>query len=839
MVDGGRLLAPLRVLDLSDGDADAVTRLLADLGADVLKVEPPGGSLARTDLPSLSGSSIPFALHNANKRSAVLDPADDRDRRRLIELAGAADIVVDSGNPGQAAAFGTSCAALAEQFGHLVALSVTDFGTSGPRSSWRATDPVFYAMSTALSRSGPTTGTPVLPPDGIASATAAVQAGWAVLVAYYNRLRCGTGDYIDFSRFEAVVTALDPAFGAQGQAAAGRRGSGRWRGRPKNQDPYPIFACKDGYVRICVLSPRQWHGLRAWLGEPERFQDPKFDNIGERFAAFGEIGALIRAQFAEQTMHQLVSAGQANGVPIAAVLTPSDVLTSDHFNAVGAMAYAELVPGTRTDVPVGYFVVDGQHAGFRTPAPAPGHDEPRWQAPPGTATTATARVGARPFDGLRIVDLGVIVAGGELSRLFGDLGAEVIKVESAAYPDGLRQKRAGQAMSETFAWTHRNNLGLGLELRTAAGADIFGRLVAGADAVFANFKPGTLASLGFSYQQLHELNPRIVLAESSAFGDSGPWSARMGYGPLVRATTGMTRLWTSDDAASDSSRHAFYDATTIFPDHVVARITAIGALAALIHRDRNGAGARIHVSQAEAVVNQLATVYVTQAAREIGAGEVRDASSVHAVYPCAGDDEWCVISIRSDGDWRSAAAVLDRRELADDPRFATGEARMQNRRALVTELSAWTLTRPPLQVAEALQSAGVPAGPMNRAIDVREDPQLVERKLFSDMVHPLVDLPLPAETGPAPFRHIPPAPQRPAPLPGEDTREICQKVLGLDTEETERLIAGGVLFTCSSRSQQLRTERKSTDDIPARASVRRRPVPGRRQGGAGGRGGHR
>ena len=132
-----------------------------------------------------------------------------------------------------------------------------------------------------------------------------------------------------------------------------------------------------------------------------------------------------------------------------------------------------------------------------------------------------------------------------MGRLFADLGAEVIKIESAAYPDGLRQTPPGQIMSRSWALSHRNESSLGLDLRHPAGAEIFGRLVAGADAVFANFKPGTLASLGFSYEKLRDLNPRIVLAESSAFGATGPWSARMGYGPLVRATTGVTWLWTS------------------------------------------------------------------------------------------------------------------------------------------------------------------------------------------------------------------------------------------------------------------------------------------------------
>jgi crotonobetainyl-CoA:carnitine CoA-transferase CaiB-like acyl-CoA transferase len=796
MVDAG-LLASLRVLDLSDDDADSVTRLLADLGADVLKVEPPGGSPSRTKRPTLRGSGVRFALHNANKRSTVLDPGDLADRERFIELAGAADIVVDSGIPGQAAAYGTSCEALADRFPQLVALSVTDFGRTGPRSSWRATDLVLYALSGALSRSGPTDGTPVSPPDGIATATAAVQAAWAVLVAYYNRLRCGTGDYIDFSRFDAVVMALDPAFGAHGQAAAGMRHPNRWRGRPKNQDAYPIYPCQDGYVRLCVMSARQWHGLRRWLGEPEEFRDPRYDVIAARFAAWPKIGVLIAQLFADQTMKALVSAGQAHGVPISAVLAPTQILASEHFQAVGAVADAELVPGVHTRVPAGYFAVNGQHVGLRAAAPPAGHHDARWLAEP-AAIRAPGKSGQRPFDGLRIVDLGVIVAGGELSRLFGDLGAEVIKIESASYPDGLRQARIGEPMSESFAWTHRNNLAFGVDLRSDAGKLVFSRLVADADAVFANFKPGTLAALGFPYDALRALNPRIVLAESSAFGDSGPWSNRLGYGPLVRATAGVSKLWTGEHAGPDQSdagsRHRFYDATTVFPDHVVGRITAIGALAALIHRDRTGAGARIHISQAEAVVNQLDARYVVEAVRADGHGDVQDDTSIHEVFPCAGDDEWCAISIRSDAEWRSATVVFGLTELADDARFATDEARLANRAELLAQVSAWTRARSPVQVAGALQSVAVPAGQMNRPPDVLEDPQVRERKLYADMRHPLFDHPLPAETGPAPFRHIPAALQRPAPPPGQDTREICHKILGMSSDETEQLINSSVLF---------------------------------------------
>ena len=311
-------------------------------------------------------------------------------------------------------------------------------------------------------------------------------------------------------------------------------------------------------------------------------------------------------------MDELVAGGQTRGVPVAAVLTAAETLASEHFRAVGALTSARRSPDVTLAIPVGPFVVDGRHAGLVRPAPDAGADEPAWATAPFAADTEDAV--KRPFDGLRILDLGVIVAGGELGRLFADLGAEVIKIESAAYPDGLRQTAPGMTMSRSWALTHRNEQSLGLDLRHPDGAALFRRLVADADAVFANFKPGTLDSLGFSYERLREINPRIVLAESSAYGATGPWSDRMGYGPLVRASTGVTWLWTSQDAEPGS----FYDATTVFPDHVAARLTAIAALAALIKRDRTGTGAHVHIPQAEAAVNQLTTAYVAEAARTAG-----------------------------------------------------------------------------------------------------------------------------------------------------------------------------------------------------------------------------
>lgn len=774
-------------MDVGGAESDGVGRLLADLGADVLKIEPPAGSAARQALPAVAGVSVQFALNNANKRCAVLDGTTAADRARFVELAAGADIVVDGGRPGGAAAFGTSCVELADRFDHLVTLLVTDFGTTGPYASWRATDAVLYAMSTALSRSGPTVGRPVLPPQGIASATAAVQAAWAVLAAHQHRLRTGRGDFIDFSRFEAVLQTLDPPFGSEGQAAVGQKSSRqKWRGRPRNQQIYPTLPCRDGYVRLCLLSARQWRGMRAWLGEPEEFSDPKFESIAARYAASRELNALIAATFADQTMDDLVAEGQARGVPIAAVLSPADALRSEHFREVGALTTTELAAGSPLSVPTGPFVIDGEHAGLRWPAPRVASHSAEWSSAgrdaSGTVAASAAQSG-RPFDGMRILDLGVIVAGGELGRLFADLGADVIKVESAAYPDGLRQTPPGQSMSRSWALTHRNERSLGLDLRHPDGAAIFRRLVAASDALFANFKPGTLASLGFSHDDLRALNPRIVLAESSAFGESGPWSARMGYGPLVRATTGVSGLWTDRPAGdADSRADGFFDATTVFPDHVAAKITATAALAALIQRDSAPTAARVHISQAEVAVNQLAAAYVTDDALRRGL-PVQDDDAVHAVLPCAGDDEWCAVSVTSAAQRSALATVLGLAQLPSD------DATLRD------ALSEWTATRDKSEVTRVLQEAEVPAGPMYRASDVLSDAHLLSRALYTEMTHPLFDEPMPSETHPAPYRRIPEAELRPAPVPGEHTRQICRDVLDMADEEIDDLIASDVVFS--------------------------------------------
>ena len=208
-------------------------------------------------------------------------------------------------------------------------------------------------------------------------------------------------------------------------------------------------------------------------------------------------------------------------------------------------------------------------------APPPGRARRRdhvRHAPPTTPRPGVSSV-LRPLDGIRVLDLGVIVVGGETGRELADQGADVIKVENRAFLDGTRQGDRPGRCGYTFAIGNRGKRSLGLNLRSDAGKQLFGELVAKSDVVLTNFRPGTMESLDLGYDRLRAINPGIIMVESSAFGASGPWATRMGYGPLVRAAVGLTALWRHPDAAD-----GFGDDSTVYPDHAAARAGAAAVL---------------------------------------------------------------------------------------------------------------------------------------------------------------------------------------------------------------------------------------------------------------------
>src|SRR4051812_14890170 len=716
------LLSGVRVVDAAHGKGETCARFLADLGADVIRMEPAGG--AHTS-----------SLRNANKRGVTVD------RDRLLALLDTADVWIETGTLGPA-----PDVARARNPG-LVIVSITDFGQTGEYRDWAGGDAVITAMSGILSRSGLAGREPLLPPPGMASETAAIQAAWAAIVAYWHRLETGCGDHVDFSILEAAMQTLDPTHGAALVSRAS--GAPATRGRPE-PGLYPIFPCVDGHVRVVLLAPRQWRAMRAWLGEPEEFQDERYDAITPRLQAAPRLHRLYAALFAPLTAAAIAAEGQARGVPVAPVLTVPEVLDSPHFAARGTFIDAEVSPGVRARVPSGCLTVDGVRAGFRHRAPEPGEHDADLALPHGRRPASRRGRPKRPLSGLRVVDFGIIVIGNEIGRLLADQGADVIKVEHRAFPDAARVGYGG-TLSPSFVAGSRNKRSFGVNLRTPDGVALLKRLVAGADVVLENFKPGTLDKLGLGYDALRAVNPDLVMLSTNALGSTGPWSGRPGYGPIVRCLSRVTSLWRYPDDPL-----GFAEPTTIYPDHYGARLCAAAVLTALVRRRRTGAGARLEVAQAELIINQFADVFLGGAERS------------GTVYPCAGDDEWCVIA---PGDDAQRAAL--RRIAGEHP-------------------AEWTRTRPPREVMATLQAAGVPAGMMMRPDDHDRDPHLRARGIHREIDQPGLGR-VRLEDGPFRSRTLPPVRIGPAPQHGEHTREICATLLGLSESEIAALLARGVL----------------------------------------------
>ena len=746
--DVDRPLTGIRIVDGVRGPLASITRYLAELGATVDRTVP-------------ADPTDPYADIAANVgKHGLGDTIDSAAARPLIAAAHA--IVVDAGQP-------IDLAALRRERPALVTMTVSDFGTGNPLSNWQATGPVLHALSGELSRSGIRGQPPLLPPGDLAYQCAASQAAFGLVAALFNALRTGTGDHIDYSALDGSVQALDPGYGISGSATMGRPAHLLSRDRPSKGFSYPILRCADGHVRICILAPRQWQGMFRWLGEPAAFAAPEFYGISYRNRS-PELMPAIAAFFASKTRAELEAEGERHGVPISAVLTFEECMATEHMRERNAFTAVHRDDGTTVTLPNGVVAVDGERLGITPPAPA---TDAAW--------LPLKPAGERIFSGLRVLDLGVIVVGAEQSRLLADLGADVIKVESQAFPDGSRQSYLSYGMSISFVTGHRNKRSLGINLRDPAGRALFLELAAKADVILSNYKPGTLQSLGLDYERVAAVNPAIVMVDSSAFGATGPWSTRMGYGPLVRAVTGLAMAWRYPD-----DPEGFCDSVTVYPDHVAARVGAMAAVALLIRSLRTGRGGTASIAQSEVMLAHFGA----DAAR-LSQGQPTGGAPdwPWQVYPTAGDDEWCVVTVRGNADWTALDALIG---VGGEP-LETPAARLAARDRIDASLRVWLLARTSDAAMTELQAAGVPAARMLRVADMPGFEYYPARGLFRTEAHPF--LPddflterwhVPSLTNAAPLT-------RPAPLSGEHTAEVVADWLGLDDTRIEALIAAKVI----------------------------------------------
>ncbi|HEV2369767.1 MAG TPA: CoA transferase, partial [Acidimicrobiales bacterium] len=368
-------LAGLRVVDQADEKGELAGRMLADLGADVVRVEPPAGAMSRSLYPRHGDTSLYWAVRNSNKRGVVVDLDEDAGQRRLLDLLERADIWIESTRPGMLAAVGFDPAEVATRLPHLVVASLTDFGQTGPYRDWAATDDVIVALSGELFRSGLPGLPPLLVPGALAYDVAGIMGAFSALTAYFQRITTtGRGQHIDLSIMEATAQTTD--WSLANYSSIRRAGGNYGEVRVGHGPVYPLYPCADGYVRLVVLSPRQWHAFRAWLGEPEILQDPHWDTLLGRMSIQHDIlDPMYKEFFADRNMSELSAEAQRRGIVMTPCLHPRAVLETEHYWARGSFVEEEVEPGVRGPVVSGFYEIGGERAGFRHRAPTLGeHD---------------------------------------------------------------------------------------------------------------------------------------------------------------------------------------------------------------------------------------------------------------------------------------------------------------------------------------------------------------------------------------------------------------------------------------------------------------------------------
>ena len=788
-MSSARPLEGLRVIDLADERGELCGRLLADFGADVIRVEPPEGARSRGLPPFHAGHSLYFAYRNYNKRGLALDLASPTDRERLDGLLAGADVLIESAAPGRLAQLGLDPADLIARHPQLIVTSISDFGQTGPYRDWVATDAVVEAVGGMMTKAGLPTKPPLIPPCPIAYDVAGCVAALATLIGCWQRQRTGFGQHIDFSAVEALAQTTDWGFSNAGLTQS--RGLPYGETRQGSGPIYSIYRCKGGFVRLVVLSPRQWRAMWEWLGKPEAFADPHWESFISRLQAADVLTALYTEHFASMTMEEVSAEAQRRGIVCTPVLNPEEVLANEHLRSRDSFVDVEVAPGVHGPVAAGFHELDGVRQGFRRRAPQIGEHDAEIAAEsraPRRAPKDSRPAPSPPLQGLRVLDFGLGGVGVEASRLLAEYGADVIKIESRTYPDFIRTILSTE-MSPSFASSSRSKRGFGVDAKNPEGRAVLHRLIGLADVIIENSSTGTMENMGVGFETVKALNPRCVMVSSQLLGSHGAWADWIGYGPSTQPLGGLVHLWNYEDMDEPAG------SMSIFPDHLAGRLVALNAMATLLRRERTGEGGHGEVAQIETVVGMLGDLLL-KAGLEPGSVRARGNRSERGApwgaYPCAGDDQWCVITVRDDRDWQNLRAALGDPAWARDPGLATASQRLAQQDAIDGELAAWTRQHAKAKVAEILQSHGVPCGPMLGASDQLADPHFEARGYArwidqQDAGRMSFEGPCFRGTGMTDVNIFQ------APRLGEHTREICKELLGMDAAEVERLIAAGAL----------------------------------------------
>jgi crotonobetainyl-CoA:carnitine CoA-transferase CaiB-like acyl-CoA transferase len=831
MTQAQSFLGGVRVLDLTDERGLMAGRILADLGADVVQVEPPTGSSARRVQPREPGASTSFfwQAYAANKRGVTAD-LDTPDGRQLVrDLALVADVIIESAGPGVLASHSLDWADLRAINPRLVYVSVTAFGRTGPKATLPAPDLVVWASSGALDkhRDGDRPPVRISLPQSYLHASADAAAG--AQLALMARSATGRGQLVDISAQASLTVAtlghaLSEAvhdvprmmgLGTPEPSRADRSGSG------SGTDPaLKKWACADGmlefHISMGAASGGFTNNFVRWMASEqvpvEEFVNLDFRVVPEMIESgefTGEQAACLRRLIAEflatKTKAQVLEAAVEFKLLCVPIFSTGDLATSaqlldrEFFVSVGEGSRATVLPGLFAKV---------SPPGLRLSRPAPLLGEHQqevlqeWSVPT-APPTAPPRRGpdetVLPLAGLKVVDFSWVVAGPLIGRALADFGATVVRVESSTRLETARlmppfvNGKPDPESSALYGTCNAGKLGVSLDLQSEDGRQVARDLADWADVVIESFSPGLMARWGLDYQTLSRDHPDLIMVSTSINGQDGPASRLAGYGNIGAALSGYQAItgWPDREPIGPFGPYT---------DYVGPRFAISTLLGALVRREATGVGCSIDIAQVEAGIWFQAPEIADHHRRSSIVERMGNADREHAphgVFPCRiapGDSttRFVALAVTTAEEWQSLCRVIGRSDLSADPSLGSAVGRRRNREQIETAVAEWSSQLEATEAESQLQTAGVPAHRSASSHDLLHDAQVQHRGHFVHLEHPTLG----ATTVEGPrylLSETPGAVTSPAPTLGQHNTYVLRELLGYDDRAVQRLQDEAVL----------------------------------------------
>jgi len=805
--------------------------MLADLGADVVSIEPTGGSSARFSAPSDDGVSFMWGTFAANKRSIECDINNREARERLLQLVECADVFIESAGVGELARWDLEWDTLKAVNPKLVYVSISPFGLEGPKSHWPASDLTVWGSGGPLAYCQDDVGPPVRisVPQTFLHAGADAVAG--ALLAILSRETSGRGQHVDISAQASLgIATLATVFSAAtvdvkdqeilkspGAVKIDLSGSGAHTRRSK-------WHVKDGFVEFhLAMGPAAGsftNNFFEWMCDEGALTDPEIQrwdwtSLPEQIRQ-GAVTAekLERARsfvhdfLQTKTKQEVTEAALARKMLAVGIADVSDLAESEHFadRDFFVTLGGDLDQRPQLTMPGPFARCSASAFEYRRPAPLVGEhtDEvyKEWTGSEGGFATSSSNdaevTSPTPALGsLKVVDLSWVVAGPIIGRALADFGATVVRVESSVKVETARHMapfyggHEGIENSALYINCNAGKLGLALDLTKPESRDVIRDLARWADVVIESFTPGQMEKWGLSYETLSVDNPNLIMLSSSLMGNSGRYSKLAGYGNIGAAMSGFQYLvgWPERDPIGPYGPYT---------DFVAPRFSLATLLAALVERRRGGRGCYIDVSQVECgawfLSPEIAAYGHTGVVQQRRGN--RDSVAVpHGVFPCRASEDaadFVAIAVRDDEEFRRLAKLMGDEQLGVDPRFVTAELRRIYEDDLEAIIGNWTTSMSAVEVETECVSAGIPSHRASKSTDFLGDSQLAFRGHLVRLPHEIHGEVL--VEGPRYLLSATPGKVREAaPLIGEDSDYVLSEILAYPTEKIDILKHKGAI----------------------------------------------